>query len=124
MSKIVHFEIPVDDTRRATSFYHEVLGWEISQYEDQRYWLVRAGADDELGANGALVERGDLHKAPVVIAAVDDIDDALMRVEKAGGRVTQGKQPIPGMGWAAYANDTEGNALGMFQMDASAGANV
>jgi len=122
MSKIVHFEIPVDDARRATSFYHDVLGWEISQYEDQGYWLVRAGGDDEAGANGALIERGDLHQAPVVIAAVSDIDGALTRVEKAGGRVTQVKQPIPGMGWAAYARDTEGNAIGLFQVDAGATA--
>lgn len=58
MSKIVHFEIPIDDAARASAFYREVLGWEISDLGDQPYWLVRGGADDEPGANGALVGRG------------------------------------------------------------------
>ncbi len=28
---IVHFEIPADDLDRATKFYREVFGWEISK---------------------------------------------------------------------------------------------
>ena len=90
MSKIVHFEIPVDDAERAGAFYRDVLGWEISRYDDQPYWLVRAGDDAEMGANGALIGRGDLHHAPVVIAAVEDIDAALLRAEQSGGKVAQG----------------------------------
>jgi len=44
MSKIVHFEIPVDDPDRASAFYHDVLGWEISGFGKEPYWtcaLVR-----------------------------------------------------------------------------------
>lgn len=120
MSKIVHFEIPVDDAKRASSFYEDILGWEISQYDDQHYWLVSGGGDEEPGANGALVDRGDLHQAPVVIAGVTDIDDTLKHVEQAGGQIVQQKLPIPGMGWSAYVRDTEGNTIGLFQMDAGA----
>jgi len=43
MSKIVHFEIPVDDPQQATTFYHDALGWEIARLGDEPYWLVRAG---------------------------------------------------------------------------------
>ena len=53
MPKIVHFEIPADDLQRASAFYHDVLGWEISRFGDEPYWLVRAGEDGEPGANGA-----------------------------------------------------------------------
>lgn len=122
MSKIVHFEIPVDDVHRATAFYSDVLGWEVSQYDDQPYWLVRAGADEEQGAGGALIERGELHQTPVLIAAVANMDDALTRVEQAGGKIAQGKMPIPTMGWAAYVRDPEGNTIGFFQVDPNAGS--
>ncbi len=122
MPKIVHFEIPVDDPERASAFYHDVLGWTVSRYGEEPYWLVRAGEDEEPGANGALVGREELHQAPVLIAGVADIDDVLARVNKAGGEVIQGKLPIPGMGWSAYVRDLEGNTVGFFQPDAAAAA--
>lgn len=120
MSKVVHFEIPVDDPERAAAFYRGALGWEISGFGDQPYWLVRAGADDERGADGALIGRGEVHQSPVLIAGVGDIDDALRRVEQGGGRVVQGKLPVPGVGWSAYIVDSEGNTIGLFQDDAAA----
>lgn len=120
MPKIVHFEIPVDDPDRASAFYRDVLGWEISRFADQPYWLVRAGPDDEPGANGALVGRGGLHQSPVVIAGVGDLDAVLAGIEPGGGRVLQGKAAVPGMGWSAYVSDPEGNTVGLFQLDPGA----
>ena len=122
MAKIVHFEIPVDDPKRATDFYRDTLGWEISQYGEEKYWLVRAGEEGEPGADGALVGREDLHRSPVVIAGVADIDDVLKRAESRGGQVVQAKLPIPGMGWSAYLKDSEGNTIGLFQVDPAAQA--
>ncbi len=122
MSKIVHFEIPVDDPERASTFYRETLGWQIAGFGGQPYWLVTGGADDEPGANGALIARGDLHRSPVLIAGVDDIDTVIHKIEAAGGRTLQGKLPVPGVGWSAYFADTEGNTIGIFQADANAGA--
>ena len=124
VSKIVHFEIPVDDAARATAFYRDVLGWEISGFGDQPYWLVRGGADDEPGANGALIGRGDLHRSPVLIAGVGDIDAALARVAAHGGQVLQGRLPVAGVGWSAYVADSEGNTIGLFQDDPSAGSDT
>ena len=42
-------------------------------------------------------------------------DDVLNRVESCGAKVTQGKMPVPGMGWSAYVLDSEGNTTGLFQ---------
>ena len=122
MPKIVHFEIPADDPQRAGAFYRDVLGWEISRFGDEPYWLVRAGEDGEPGANGALVAREDLHRSPVLIAGVADIDGVLRRVESCGGKVAQGKLTVPGVGWSAYVLDSEGNTIGLFQPDNSAAA--
>lgn len=120
MSKVVHFEIPVDDPERATRFYRDVLAWEVSRFGDQPYWVVQAGGDDESGANGALVGRGGVHEHPVVVAGVEDVEAVVARVEQGGGRVLQGVAPIPGIGWAAYVSDPEGNVIGLFQADPGA----
>ena len=122
MAKIVHFEIPVDDPQRAVAFYHDVLGWEVSRFGEEPYWLVRAGEDEEPGANGALVGREELHRSPVLIAGVADIDDVLSRVQMRGGEVVHGNLPVPGMGWSAYILDPEGNTVGFFQPDTNAAA--
>jgi len=37
MSKVVHFEIPIDDPDRAAGFYRDALGWEISRSGDEPY---------------------------------------------------------------------------------------
>ena len=121
MSKIVHFEIPVDDPPRAIAFYRDALGWDISGYGDEQYWLVRAGAPDEAGADGALIARGDLHRSPVLVAGVGDIDAVLARVRAAGGEVVSDRAAVPGVGWAAYVRDPEGNVVGLFQPDEDAG---
>ena len=120
MAKIVHFELPVDDPERATAFYSAVLGWQVAQYEGEPYWLVRGGPEEERGADGALVQRGDIHRAPVLIAGVGDVDAVLRAVEEHGGKVAHGKEAVPGMGWSAYLEDTEGNLVGIFQPDMSA----
>lgn len=120
MAKVVHFEIPVDDPERATAFYRSSLGWDISGFGDMPYWLVRGGAEDEPGADGALIARGDVHQHPVLIVGVGSVADALARVEAAGGRVVQGRMAVPGVGWSAYVEDTEGNIVGLFEPDTAA----
>ena len=115
MSKVVHFEIPVDDAERASAFYREAFGWEIAGFGGEPYWLVTAGAADEPGADGALIGRGDVHRNPVVVVGVDDVDGVLSRVPQIGADVIQGKLEIPGVGWSAYIRDTEGNTIGIFQ---------
>lgn len=121
MAKVVHFEIPVDDPERAKAFYASVFDWEITGWGAVPYWLVTAGAETEPGADGALIARGDIHRSPIVVVGVGDLDAALGGVEAAGGRVLQGRAPVPGVGWSAYVTDTEGNTIGLFQEDAAAG---
>jgi predicted enzyme related to lactoylglutathione lyase len=120
VAKVVHFEIPVDDAPRATAFYAAAFGWEISGWGDVPYWLVKAGAEDEPGADGALIARGDLHRTPVLIVGVADLDESIAQVEAAGGTIEQGRMPVPGVGWSAYCTDTEGNRVGLFQPDDAA----
>lgn len=124
MSKVVHFEIPAEDPSRAQQFYSSVFGWTFEGWDgdDGGYWLTSAGSDDETGIGGALIERGDLHRAPVVIIGVESVDDALKSAEDNGAEVLSPSQPIPGVGYAGYLRDPEGNIIGVFHPDESAGS--
>jgi hypothetical protein len=51
----------------------------------------------------------------VVTIAVDDIEEALTKIEKVGGTTVQKKQPIGDMGFTAYFKDSEGNIVGLWQ---------
>jgi hypothetical protein len=51
------------------------------------YWMMTTGNQGEPGIDGGIAAR---------------------RIEKAGGTITIPRMPIPGVGWVAYAVDTEG----------------
>ncbi len=125
MAKVVHFEIPTDDLGRARAFYSSVFQWEITTFPmgggvdytgatttpvDRDQNPIEPG-----GINGALVERTDITRAPVITLDVESIDDTLRQVEAAGGSTVHPRVAIPGMGAYAYAKDSEGNVIGLWE---------
>ncbi|MEV7625680.1 VOC family protein [Actinoplanes sp. NPDC089786] len=122
MDKVVHFEVPFDDGERATSFYREAFGWDLNPMPQYQYVLATTTPSDESGRageaggiNGGMLKRQGPIQAPLITIGVDDLDDALARVEKLGGTVAIGRQPVGDMGWSAYFHDTEGNLVGLWQ---------
>jgi predicted enzyme related to lactoylglutathione lyase len=120
VSRVVHFEVPVDDPARARAFYEQVAGWSFQSWGDQQYWLATTGPDDADGINGALTPRTAEYQNVVLTLDVDSLDAALTRVEAVGGRILQPRNPVPGIGWFALCVDTEGNTFGLLQSDAEA----
>jgi predicted enzyme related to lactoylglutathione lyase len=125
---VTHFEIPVDDMARAQAFYRDAFGWQISDLPDMDYTLVRTtptgddGVPAEPGAiNGGMVPRGEPFLHPIVTISVEDVDSALASIERLGGKTVVGRTPVGAMGFAAYAKDTEGNVIGLWESTASAG---
>lgn len=121
-SRVVHFEIPIDDPDRAGGFYRDVFGWDVEKWGQADYWTMTTGAQPGPGAEGALTPRSQVAEGVVVYVGVDDIDDALERVTDAGGELVTGRMPIPTIGWSAHVRDTEANLIGLFQPDPEAGA--
>lgn len=122
MPKVVHFEIPAEDLDRAKNFYGSIFGWELQDMEGMDYTIVRTVAVDEQqmptepGAiNGGMMRRSADTPSPVLTIDVHSIDEALKRIEEAGGSVVRPRQEIPGMGAYAYFKDTEGNTLGLWE---------
>jgi len=122
MDKVVHFEVPFDDGERATTFYREAFGWQLNSMPQMQYTLVTTTSTDEQGRpsevggiNGGMLRRQGPITAPVITIGVEDLDDALARVEKLGGSVAIGRQQVGDMGYSAYFRDTEGNLVGLWQ---------
>ena len=51
---------------------------------------------------------------------VDDVDARVADAEANGGAPALPKMAIPGVGWLAYIKDSEGNILGLMQLDPDA----
>ena len=120
--KVVHFELPMDNEKRATEFYKKTFGWEVQSVPEMQYTIVHTTASDAQGMpkepgaiNGGMAKRGGGVTHPVVTIAVDDIDATAKAIAKNGGTVTQPKTSIGPMGFIAYFTDTEGSTVGLYQ---------
>src|SRR5262249_2717902 len=58
--------------------------------------------------------------AYVCTVDVADLDQTLQAVTANGGSIALPRMPIPGVGWLAYAKDTEGNIFGVMQPEMTA----
>jgi predicted enzyme related to lactoylglutathione lyase len=122
MDKVVHFEIPADDLARAKKFYSSVFGWKTEDVPGMEYTMahtVEIGQDrmpKQAGAiNGGMMKKNATVKAPVITIDVKDIDKAIEKVVKAGGKLAMEKQKVMDMGYNAYVRDSEGNVIGIWQ---------
>jgi len=129
MARVVHFEVHADDPLRAIAFYETALGWSFSELVPGEYWLISTGADSEPGINGGLIKRKGPFpdrdaRLPVIgyvcTVQVKSLDTYLQATANAGGTVIVPRHAVPGVGWSAYAKDTEGNIFGLHQPDRDA----
>jgi predicted enzyme related to lactoylglutathione lyase len=56
--------------------------------------------------------------SPTLYIGVSSVDEAIRKVQAAGGKVVTPKTPIPGMGPYGRVADTEGNVIGLFEAQA------
>jgi predicted enzyme related to lactoylglutathione lyase len=125
MPRPIHFEIHADEPERAVAFYQKLFGWQFTAWEGPMpYWIIKTGEGP--GIDGGLLPRkGSVTPDAPMIAYVCTIEvtaleDQLAKVLSLGGAIALPKQPIPGVGWLAYAKDTEGNVFGLMQNDPAA----
>ena len=120
MGRVIHFEIPVNEPDRAASFYQKVFGWRFNKWDGPtEYWMVSTGAEGAPGINGGMLKRGNVATTTNTVS-VDSVEASVAAVTKAGGKLIMPKSPIPGVGYFAYCEDTEGNLFGVMQADPNA----
>ena len=128
MNRVVHFEIHAKDLDRTQKFYEDVFGWTITDMGPQmgNFRVVVTGKDEPgsqwNGINGGINPRrgegpkgGEPVNAFICTVEVENIDDTLEKISRAGGTVALDKMHVPGVGILAYRKDPEGNIFGVLQ---------
>jgi uncharacterized protein len=130
MTRVIHFEIHAEDVPRAIAFYQAVFDWKVedwSEFAGMPYFGVTTGPEDQMGINGAIMQRQGPNPAPgaavaggVLTMGSGDFDATAAKIAAAGGAVAMPKAALPGMAWQGYFLDTEGNVFGVHQPDPEA----
>jgi uncharacterized protein len=124
MSPVVHFEMPADDRERMAKFYTDVFGWQTHMLgpEMSDYVTVATTESDDNGPKkpgaingGFYPKKPDAAQYPSVVISVDDIDESVKAVAKAGGKILGEPVDIPGIGRYVSFYDTEGNRVSMLK---------
>lgn len=127
-SPVVHFEMPTKDKARVSKFYSEAFGWQMNQLGEDMGGYVLAGTtpvdENQMALNPGAINGGffdykdeDGFNAPHVVIQVENLDESIEAVRKAGGQITGDKMPIQGIGMYVSIKDSEGNNVGMLQPD-------
>jgi predicted enzyme related to lactoylglutathione lyase len=104
---IDYVELPGGDLAVTKSFYASAFGWGFTDYGPTYAGFENAGVD------GGLDAADDATRAPLVILRAHDLEDALARVEAAGGTITAPIFQFPG-GRRFHFRDPAGNELGVW----------
>ncbi|MBI3510859.1 MAG: VOC family protein [Bacteroidetes bacterium] len=119
-NRVVHFEIPCTDPEKNMKFFSKVFGWKFRQFGTVEYWSVITGDEKAPGINGGLMKRKDPAQPIANSINVENIDEHIKKIEKAGGQIVVPKMAIPAVGWLAYFKDPDGNIHGLYQEDPKA----
>jgi hypothetical protein len=117
--RIVHFEIPADDTAQARGFWGGLFGWEFQEFEGAPVEYHMGSIDEASGVAVHPAEGGA--RGARAYFDVDDIRASVARVAELGGEAGD-PMPVPSMGWFAYCRDPHGNDFGLWQTDPDAPA--
>jgi predicted enzyme related to lactoylglutathione lyase len=120
-ARVVHFEVPFDDADRARQFLSGRVRLADPIDTEMNYNMVSTGPSTDQGMpsepgfiGGGMLPRQNRSPRRHHLE-VDDIDAAIIAIEKHGGKAVGEKNPVGDMGFAAYFNDSEGNLMGLWQ---------
>ncbi|MEM9574080.1 MAG: VOC family protein [Pseudomonadota bacterium] len=116
---VVWFEIPVTDIDASQKFYEAVLGIKMIKTEksDEQpndiVWFNDPSAPGSFGHLYPGQPGTDGNGNTVHMLSADKLEEAMVRVEEAGGQVVSPIIPIP-TGRFVYITDLDGNSVGLF----------
>jgi predicted enzyme related to lactoylglutathione lyase len=116
---IVYFEIAADDPQKLSAFYRGLFDWKFEKMQGPMdYWMINTGEGE--GLNGGMMPKTMPSAAILDYFAVESVDDFSKKVTSLGGKVLEGKRPVPQMGWFAICQDPESNVFALWEMDTNA----
>ena len=121
MPRVIRFDLGVDQPERAIKFYSGMFGWQIEKLQGvPDYWMISTGEVGQPGIDGGLVKRRHTTDGTTCTIEVSSVDESLKKITLHGGKNLTGKTTLPGVGYCAYCQDTEGNIFVVFELDQQA----
>ena len=122
---ICYTEIGVDNVERAQKFYSELFGWKFEKVPaPMDYWMVSMPECKEeckvQPVGIGMMKKTEGHPGHLNYISVPAIDEYSKKVEKLGGKVLGAKQAVPGFGYFATCQDTEGTTFALWKSDKNA----
>lgn len=121
-NNLARFSIQADDVQRARKFYQDAFGWSFEPWGPPNFYLIETGQTPIPPVGGLLEARHE--KVPGArttgfecTIGVENIDEAMRKIEAAGGKLVMAKFQIPTVGSGAYYQDTEGNTFCVMQYE-------
>jgi predicted enzyme related to lactoylglutathione lyase len=111
MARINFVELPARNLAETKSFYSRVFGWSLTDFGPS-YSCTLTG-DVDIGLQG---DRAETTAQPLAVIAVDDLEKALVEVQKAGGKISKPTFSFPG-GRRFHFVDPSGNELAVLKAD-------
>jgi len=108
---VIRFEIMGGKGNQLEKFYAELFGWKIDSNNPMKYGMVDTGAQGGIG--GGVGPSQDGGKRVSVYVQVEDLDAALAKVEKLGGKTILPPSQVPGGPKLALFADPAGNVTGL-----------
>lgn len=109
-----HVEIATRDIKRAKKFYGGLFGWKFQDMPGAPggYSLYETSQVPGGGLTGCSAK-----KLPPVLnyILVSSVDAYIKKIAKAGGKVLEDKQEVPGFGWYASFEDLDGNRMAVWE---------
>ena len=124
---VVHFEIVTKDPKKLASFYNDAFQWNIDTAHPGTgagdvplYLIVKPTGEDFPARNinggiGGVPNGCDGHVTFYI--AVDDVGQALDKVEQLGGSRMRGPDQVPNGPVIGLFKDPQGNAIGLVKVD-------
>jgi len=111
MPRLNYVELPVGEIAQAKAFYESAFGWSLTEFGPS-YAATMTGDTDV----GLQADASEATKAPLPVIDVEDLEEALASVEKAGGTLTRPIFAFPG-GRRFQFLDPAGNELACVEAD-------
>ena len=108
---VVRFEIMGGNGNQLEQFYKELFGWKIDSNNPMKYGMVDTETPGAI--NGGVGTSQDGKNRVSVYIEVNDLDAALAKAEKLGGKTILSPSQVPGGPTLAMFADPAGNVTGL-----------
>ncbi len=111
VARINFIELPAHNIDQAKAFYSQAFGWSLADFGPTYSCTMTGDVDLGLQGDGAEATAG-----PLAVIAVENLEEALAAVQKAGGAITKPTFSFPG-GRRFHFRDPSGNELAVLKAD-------